>query len=232
MKDNNVKLSYSTNEILGEEIFYNGGAKNIYVESNHLIALECSWNKFKKKVKLLNNSLGQTINDLNSIYFFQGLTIYKLINIANHITIQNFEEGEKIIKKKDKVEHVYFIKEGSLNFYEDGEVFKEYHQGNSFGEIFILNGKPAKGEIVVISKTCTLYRLEKQFFFELLSDIKLNQKTKRKLCLEDMEIFPSNLYYLATINKGPTNNLYLVHNKIYLLFKSYLYSRLLSIQYF
>ena len=216
MKDNNVKISYSTNEILGEEIFYNGGAKNIYVESNHLIALECSWNKFKKKVKLLNNSLGQTINDLNSIYFFQGLTIYKLINIANHITIQNFEEGEKIIKKKDKVEHVYFIKEGSLNFYEDGEVFKEYHQGNSFGEIFILNGKPAKGEIVVISKTCTLYRLEKQFFFELLSDIKLNQKTKRKLCLEDMEIFPSNLYYLATINKGPTNNLYLVHNKIYI----------------
>ena len=216
MKENNVKLNYSSGEILGEEIFYNGEDKNIYVESNHLIALECSWNKFKQKIKLLNSSLEQTINDLNSIYFFQGLSIYKLINIANNITIENFEEGEKIIKKKDKVEHVYFIKEGSLNFIEDGEVFKEYHKGNSFGEIFILNGKPAKGEIVVISKICRLYRLEKKYFFELLSDIKLNQKTKRKLCLEDMEIFPSNLYYLATINKGPTNNIYLVHNKIYI----------------
>ena len=72
-RENNIQLNYSSGEILGEEIFYNGEAKNIFVESNHLIALECSWNKFKKKVKLLNNSLEQTINDLNSIYFFQGL---------------------------------------------------------------------------------------------------------------------------------------------------------------
>ena len=31
-----------------------------------------------------------------------------------------------------------------------------------------------------------------------------------------MEILPSNLYYLATINKGPINNIYLVHNKIFI----------------
>ena len=216
MKENNIKLNYGSGEILGEEIFYDGELKNILVESNHLIVLECSWIKFKEKMKLLNSSLEETINDLNSIYFFQGLNLYKLISIANNITIQNCVEGEKIIKKKDKVEYVYFIKEGTVNFLEDGEVFKEYHKGNSFGEIFLLNGKPAKGEIVVISEKCTLYKLSKQYFFDLLSDIKLNLKTKRKLCLEDMEIFPSNLYYLATINKGPTNNIYLVHNKTYL----------------
>ena len=216
MKENNIKLNFSSGEVLGEEIFYGGESKNIFVETNHLIALECSWNKFIEKIRLLNSSLEETINDLSSIYFFQGLNLYKLINIANNITIQNCEEGEIIIKKKDKVEYVYFIKEGSLNFIEDGEVFKEYHKGNSFGEIFLLNGKPAKGEIIVISEKCTLYKLTKRYFFELLSDIKLNKKTKRKLCLEDMEIFPSNLYYLATINKGQTNNIYLVHNKIYI----------------
>ena len=216
MKESNIKLNYSSGEILGEEIFYRGESKNIFVESNHLIALECTWDKLKKNLKLLNCSLEQAINDLYSIYFFQGLSLYKLINIANNMTIQNCEKGEKVIKKKDKVEFVYFIKEGSLNFIEDGDVFKEYHKGNSFGEIFLLNGKPAKGEIIVISEKCTLYKLKKQFFFELLSDIKLNLKTKRKLCIEDMEIFPSNLYYLATINKGPTYNIYLVHNKIYI----------------
>ena len=215
-RENNIQLNYSSGEILGEEIFYGGEIKNIFVESNHLIALECSWNKFKEKIKLLNNSLDQTINDLNSIYFFSGLNIYRLINIANNITIQDCKEGEKIIKKGDKVEYVYFIKEGSLNFMEDGEVFKEYHKGNSFGEIFLLNGKPAQGEIIVISEKSTLYKLKKQYFFDLSSDIKLNQKTKTKLCLEDMEIFPSNLYYLATINKGQINNVYLVHNKIFI----------------
>ena len=216
MKENKIKLTYSNNEILGEEVFFGGESKNIFVESNHLIVLECPWNILIKKLKLLNNSLENTINDLNSIYFFYGLNLYKLISIANNIIIQNNVKGEKVIKKGDKVEFVYFIKKGSLNFFEDGEVFKEYHEGNSFGEIFLLNGKPAKGEIVVISGECTLLKLTKQYFFDLLSDIKLNKKTKRKLCLEDMEIFPSNLYYLATLNKGPTNNIYLVHNKIYI----------------
>ena len=30
-----------------------------------------------------------------------------------------------------------------------------------------------------------------------------------------MEIFPKNLYYIATLHKGTTSNIYLVHNKIY-----------------
>ena len=214
-KKTNIKKEYKTCEILGEELFYGGEIIDIFVESNHLIALECSWNKFKEKIKLLNCSLEEAINELNSIYFFHGLKLDKLINIANNITIELYNEGDIIIKSGDKIEYVYFIKEGTLNFIEDEEVFKEYHKGNSFGEIFILNGKPAKGEIIVISEKCTLYKITKQFFFELLSDPKLNKRTKRKLCLEDMEIFPSHLYYLATIHKGYTNNIYLVHNKIY-----------------
>ena len=215
IKEHNVKLRFSTCEILGEELFYGGESKNIFVESNHLIALECSWNKFKEKIKLLNCSLEQAIYELKSIYFFNGLNLSKLIDIANNIIIEDYEEGDKIIKKGDKVEYVYFIKEGTLNFIEDDDVFKEYHKGNSFGEIFVFNGKPAQGEIIVKSETCILYKIKKQFFFELLSDIELNKKTKRKLCIEDMEIFPSNLYYLCTIYKGNTNNIYLVHNKIY-----------------
>ena len=215
IKEHNAKLRFSTCEILGEELFYGGESKNIFVESNHLIALECSWNKFKEKIKLLNCSLEQAIYNLKSIYFFNGLNLSKLIDIANNIIIEDYGEGDKIIKKGDKVEYVYFIKEGTLNFIEDDEVFKEYHKGNSFGEILVYNGKPAQGEIIVNSETCILYKIKKQFFFELLSDIELNKKTKRKLCIEDMEIFPSNLYYLCTIYKGNTNNIYLVHNKIY-----------------
>ena len=30
-----------------------------------------------------------------------------------------------------------------------------------------------------------------------------------------MEIFPSNLYYITTLYRGATSNVYLVHNKIY-----------------
>ena len=202
-------------QVIGEELLLSEESKNIIVESNHLISLECSWDSFKEKMNLMNTSLENCINELNQITFFKGLSIYKLIDIAKNITIEKYEKNTKIIKKGDKVESIYFIKKGTVIFEEDHEIFKEYHEGNSFGEIIIFNGKPAFGEIKVISDNCILYKISKNFFFELLSDPILNKKTKQKLCLEDMEIFPKNLYYIATLHKGTTSNIYLVHNKIY-----------------
>ena len=202
-------------QIIGEELFLGLESKNIIVESNHLITLECSWDIFKEKVNLMGNSLEKTINNLSFIYFFQELPIYKLIEISENLSVEKYKEGDVIIKKGEKVENIYFIHEGTVKFLEDNETFKDYHKGNSFGEIFLLNGKPAQGEIVNISKNCILYKMTKNYFFELLSDPKLNQRTKKKLCLEDMEIFPSNLYYITTLYRGATSNVYLVHNKIY-----------------
>ena len=202
-------------QIIGEELFLGLESKNIIVESNHLITLECNWDIFKEKVQLMGNSLEKTINNLSYFTFFYGLPIYKLIEISKNITVETFNEKDVIIKKGDKVENVYFIHEGTVKFLEDNETFKEYHKGNSFGEIFVLNGKPAQGEIINISTNCILYKISKNFFFELLSDPKLNKRTKKKLCLEDMEIFPSNLYYITTLHRGATSNIYLVHNKIY-----------------
>ena len=202
-------------QIIGEELLLGEDSKNIIVESNHLITLECSWDSFKENIKLRGTNIDNYVDKLNSIYFFKGLSIYKLIEISKNIVEVNFPKNTKIIKKGDKVEYIYFIKNGTVIFGEDKEIFKEYHEGNSFGEIIIFNGKPAFGEITVTSENCTLYKISKNYFFELLSDPVLNKKTKKKLCLEDMEIFPKNLYYIATLHKGNTSNIYLVHNKIY-----------------
>ena len=202
-------------QVIGEELFLCEESKNIIVESNHLISLECSWDSFKEKLFIMNTSLENCINELSSILFFKGLSIYKLIEIAKNVTIEKFEKNNSVIKKGDKVEYIYFIKDGTVKFEVDKEIFKEYNEGNSFGEIFVFNGKPAYGEITVISQNCILYKISKNFFFELLSDQKKKKKTKQKLCLEDMEIFPKNLFYIATLHKGTTSNIYLVHNKIY-----------------
>ena len=209
-------------QIIGEGIILGEEQKNIIVESNHLISLEFSWDLFKEKINFIGSTLGEWINNLNSIYFFRGLPIYKLVDIAKNIKINKYKEGDKIIKKTEKVEYVYFIYKGSLTLDIDDEFIQEYHKNNSFGEIFIFNGKPSFGEIIVTDKgeqgyknECTLYKISKNYFFELLSDPILNLRTKKKLCLEDTEIFPKDLYYIATLHKGPTSNIYLVHNKIY-----------------
>ena len=180
-------------QIIGEELLLGEESKNIIVESTHLIALECSWDVFKEKALIMGTSLENCINELNSFIFFKGLPIYKLTDIAKNIIIENYEKNAKIIQKGDKVESIYFIKNGTI----------------------IFNGKPAYGQVTVSSENCILFKIKKQIFFELLSEPILNKKTKQKLCLEDMEIFPKNLFYIATLHKGTTSNIYLVHNKIY-----------------
>ena len=209
-------------DMVGEEIILGEEQKNIIVESNHLIALECFWDAFKSKINFMKNTLDKWINNLYSIYFFRGLPIFKLIEIVKNIKIEKYKESDKIIKKSEKVEFVYFIHKGTLNLEVDDEIVQEYHEGNSFGEIFIFNGMPSFGEIYVADKKsktndneCILYKISKNYFFELLSDPILNSRTKIKLCLEDIEIFPKNLYYIATLHKGTSSNIYLVHNTIY-----------------
>ena len=112
-------------------------------------------------------------------------------------------------------EKVYFISNGSVKLKVDGKTFKEFHKGNSFGELFLLNEKEVKSEVICSQNTKLLY-IEKNSFYELMSDSQLNKKTKKKLCLDDMELFPGNLYYLQTLHRGKESNIYLVHNKIFL----------------
>ena len=209
------KIMITSGQIIGEELFNNLEQKTFTVDSNHLIALETTWDTFIEKTEMFGKTIKQIINDLTSIYFFNGLSVSKLIDISNNISKITFEKDNKIIQKGDKVEDIYFIIEGSVKFTEDEHTFKEYHKGCSFGEIFLFNGKPAQGEIVVISQQCNLYKMKKQYYFELLTDIELNKKVKKKLCLEDMEIFPSSIFYLTTLHKGSASNVYLIHNKIW-----------------
>ena len=214
-ENENVKIVVTSGQIIGEELFYNIEQKNYIVESNHLIALESSWDAFLEKSEMHGKSINQIINELTSIYYFNGLNINKLLEIYNNIIKLSFEKDTKIIQRGDKVEEIYFIIDGSVKFKEDEHTFKEYHKNSSFGEIFLFNGKPAQGEVIVNSQKCIVYKMKKQYYFELLTDIELNKKTKKKLCLEDMEIFPSSIYYLTTLHKGTASNIYLIHNKIW-----------------
>ena len=215
-KDKTKKILITNDTIIGAELFENKEQKYYSVESNHLIMLECDYDTFLEKIEIFGTTIKQLVNELTSIYFFNGLKISKLIEISRNLTKIKSKKDEKIIKEGDKVELIYFIIDGAVKFIEDKEVIREYHKGNSFGEIFVFHDKPAFGEIIVDSEECTFFKMTKQYYFELLSDLTLNNKAKKKLCLEDNEIFPSSLYYISTLHKSKTNNIYIVHNKIWI----------------
>ncbi len=152
---------------------------------------------------------------IKQIYLFKHLKGFDLFNIIKSINVETFQKDDKIIKKGDIVNKVYYIIKGKVKFIVDDKTYKEYNQGNSFGEIFLLNEKNAKSEIICSSDELTLYSISKEDFYQLMKDPKLNDSIKRKLCLEDIELFPNNLYYLSTLYNGKYSKIYLVHNKIF-----------------
>ena len=214
-KNEKKKIILSNNAVIGEELFENKEEIIYTVDSNHLVLLECNFNTFLEKIEIFGTTINQIVNELNCIYFFNGLNIAKLIEISRNLTKIKSKKDEVIIKKSDTVELIYFIIDGFVKFNIDKDLYREYHKGNSFGEIFVFHNKPAFGEIIVNSDECTFFKMTKQYYFELLSDVELNKRAKKKLCLEDTEIFPKSLYYLTTMNKNKTSDLYLVHNKIW-----------------
>ena len=78
-ENENIKIIMNSEQIIGEELFYNIEQKNYIVESNHLIALECNWDAFLEKAEMHGKSINQIINELTSIYYFNCLNINKLL---------------------------------------------------------------------------------------------------------------------------------------------------------
>ena len=213
-KDNEIILK--SGDILGEELLTDEYVGNAVVISNHLITIECEWDKFIEKIKIINKNLRVWIEKLRTLYLFQKLNIIQLIQIVKMLKKEFYNKGDKIIKVGDINEKVFFIRFGAVKHKFNNKTIREYHKGSSFGEIFLLNEKEAKSEIICSQNNTKLYTISKQNFFEIMGNNDLNELIKEKLCKEDIELFPGNLYYLSSISRSDKSNIYLVHNKIYL----------------
>ena len=202
-------------DILGIEYPFGLSPLNILATSNHLITYECYYDDLLTNIPIKESNLKQFIINIQQIYFFQNVKGFDLFNVIKNLNIENFKKDDKIIKKGDIVNKVYYIIKGKVKFIVDNDTYKEYNQGSSFGEIFLLNEKNAKSEIICSSEELILYSIYKQDFYQLMKDPILNDLIKRKLCLEDIELFPNNLYYLSTLYNGKYSKIYLAHNKIF-----------------
>jgi len=133
-ENNDKKKLISNDVIIGEELFKNKEQNNYIVESNHLIMLECNFDTFLEKIEIFGTTIKQLVNELTSIYFFNGLKISKLIEISRNLTKIKSKKDEKIIKKGDKVELIYFIIDGAVKFIEDKEVIENIIRGIHLGK--------------------------------------------------------------------------------------------------
>ena len=80
------KKSIKDINIIGDELFHGKEQMNYTVESNHLIILECSFETFLEKVEIFGTTISKLVDELTSLYFFNGLNISKLIEISRNLT--------------------------------------------------------------------------------------------------------------------------------------------------
>jgi serine/threonine protein kinase/CRP-like cAMP-binding protein len=202
-------------DIVGMEFPFGENPLNILVNTIRLITYECYYEDFLENIPIADTNLRNFVYNIKKIYLFHQITGFELFRLIKKLKTENFKKNDKVIQKGDLVEKVYYIIKGKAKFEVDDLTYKEYNEGNSFGEIFLLNEKNAKSEIKCSSDELLLYSLDKNDFYELLSNSNINNLIKEKLCLEDIELFPNNLYYISTLYNGKHSKIYLVHNKIY-----------------
>ena len=202
-------------DIVGMEFPFGENPLNILVNTNRLITYECYYEDFLENIPIADTNLRNFVFNIKKIYLFHQITGFELFKLIKKLKTENFKKNDKVIQKGDLVEKVYYIIKGKAKFEVDDLTYKEYNEGNSFGEIFLLNEKNAKSEIICSSDELMLYSLDKKNFYELMSNPISNNFIKKKLCLEDIELFPNNLYYISTLYNGKYSKIYLVHNKIY-----------------
>ena len=209
-------LIMKNRDIIGKALLLEEKIDNIIVNTNHLFTFECSYNNFRESLFINNLSFKKWIGKLRDFFLFQNITEYCLYEIAKYLDLNIYQKNDKIIKIGTINEKVYFISTGSAKMIIDGKTYKEYHKGSSFGEVFVLDEKKSKIEIKCSQNNSRFYEMNKTHFYLLMSNPYLNKKIKQKLCLENSEIIPKDLYHIQTIYRGKNSIIYLVHNKIYI----------------
>lgn len=109
---------------------------------------------------------------LREIPFFADLTDAEVAVLAPYLKVQSFKTGDTIFKESENGESIYIIKKGEVKACKiapDGELFTLtlMKDGDIFGEMSFLDGRPRSATIVAISDIET-YVMEKNDFEKLV----------------------------------------------------------------
>ncbi|QEL25360.1 Crp/Fnr family transcriptional regulator [Bosea sp. F3-2] len=119
-------------------------------------------------------SLEADIGCLRSLPLFRDMPASRLKLVALMGERLRFEPGAVLIDQKDRLDGVYVILEGDVEFSqprEDGEVRRfQKDAGSITGDVSLLSGRPFIGTVSAKTPVLAL-RIPKDLFFELLQTV-------------------------------------------------------------
>ena len=186
-------------------------------KKNQTVIFECSWKDIKSVLKTFpeNEELFDTFDNLSCVFLFQSFKEIELLYTGKKFKKTIYKSKEIILKEGEISSHLYLISKGrvKLKTPKTDKTFRVYDEGNCFGELSLLNESPSSFNIVA-SENSICYLLDKEKFFDLLQDQKVNDFIKQKMLTEDTDISLEDLYYISYLGRGRFGNVWLVHNRI------------------
>jgi CRP-like cAMP-binding protein len=214
---NNNATKYSTFDYINTNVIQN---KTKIIFSQNSIIIHTKFDIFVEKVKNIIEQQSLVINKIDAAPFLSILNNDEILFVLNKIKIQKNKKGDVIISNEKECTKFYIILQGKVKHksYND-KTIQKYYENDCFGELFLLdniNHYSKDNYIYTSSDTLITAELDRDDFFILLTNPKINDYIKFKMYLEDKSINYCDLYYLFPLYETRLGNLYLVHNGIFL----------------
>ena len=194
---NEDKINYAIYP-LNETLFFEGDTEEI------LKYLKC--NKFDDVFN--KNLIFKNLSQINLFKAFSPLKLYKLIDL---IHIENYKDGEKIIKEGIHGDKFYIVKSGQVEIFQRNIYLRTLNSMEYFGERALLTNE-VRSATVTAKGDVELYCLDKDNFKLNLSNLMLNY-LNISLYLHDETVTLQDLLFIKEIGKGNYGSVSLVMNK-------------------
>ena len=154
------------------------------------------------------NLIFKNLSQINLFKAFSPLKLYKLIDL---IHIENYKDGEKIIKEGIHGDKFYIVKSGQVEIFQRNIYLRTLNSMEYFGERALLTNE-VRSATVTAKGDVELYCLDKDNFKSNLSNLMLNY-LNISLYLHDETVTLQDLLFIKEIGKGNYGSVSLVMNK-------------------
>jgi cGMP-dependent protein kinase len=151
------------------------------------------------------------IASLHSVPLFKQFTQNKLEKLSKCIKIQNFKQGETIIKQGDTGSTFYIVKSGKIDIHVKNNYIRTLNENEFFGErsLFI---KEFRSATAIAKCNVEVYVLEKNDFKNILEN-NLKEYLVSRIFLQDDSVELKDLDYLKDLGSGNFGSVCLVQNR-------------------
>lgn len=153
------------------------------------------------------------ISSFRRIPIFMHLSIEKIEQVSDKVSIEAFKKNDIIIKEGEEGSKFYVIKYGKADIYIKNRFLKTLTDYEYFGENNLLGNDKRTATVIVKSESIILYTITKNNFQKIINEENLLNYLNQQIISQEINIQLEDLDYINTLHDGIIDSVYLVQKK-------------------